>query len=159
LTQFVCQAIVKPFLKTEAAQLLGILLISGSIGYLIDHIELTLIAGLLLYILKHGFFLIKLANRITQRQQINYPYPLGIWGLVYQELDRQSSRSRKRKRILNRYTSRFRKVASAITDAYILLDKSARVEWANQAARHLLQVHWPRDEGEKSTGPGTKGRR
>jgi two-component system phosphate regulon sensor histidine kinase PhoR len=148
LTQFVCQAIVKPFLKIEAAQLLGILLISGSIGYLINHIELTLIAGLLLYILKHGFFLIKLAKQITQRQQINYPYPLGIWGLVYQELDRQSSRSRKRKRILNRYTNRFRKVASAITDAYILLDKSARVEWANQAARHLLQVHWPRDEGE-----------
>lgn len=138
---------MNPFLYTEISQLTGILLIGGSIGYLIEQIPLSLMICLLLYTIKHGFYLIKLANRISRGQQITYPYPLGVWGLIYQELDRQRSRSRKRKRTLNRYTSRFRKVASVIPDAYILLDKSVKIEWANQAARHLLNVNWPRDEG------------
>lgn len=138
---------MNPFLYTEISQLTGILLIGGSIGYLIEQIPLSLMICLLLYTIKHGFYLIKLANRISRGQQITYPYPLGVWGLIYQELDRQRSRSRKRKRTLNRYTSRFRKVASVIPDAYIMLDKSAKIEWANQAARHLLNVNWPRDEG------------
>ncbi len=138
---------MNPFVKTELSQLTGILLISGSIGYLLNHIPLVLMLGLLVYLIKHGYLLLSLANRVIHRQQINYPYPLGLWGLIYQELGKQRDRSRKRKRTLNRYTSRFRKVASVIPDAYILIDKSARVEWANLAAKHLMQVNWPRDEG------------
>jgi two-component system, OmpR family, phosphate regulon sensor histidine kinase PhoR len=142
---------VNPYLKAEVSQLAGILLISASLGYLFDQLQIVLLLGILVYLVKHGYLFTVLANRIVQGQQINYPYPLGLWGLIYQELDKQRNRSRKRKRTLNRYTNRFRKVASAIPDAYVLLDKSTRVEWANLAARHLLQVNWPRDEGVELT--------
>jgi two-component system phosphate regulon sensor histidine kinase PhoR len=138
---------VNPFIKTELSQLLGVTLISGSIGFIVGHFQAVLIGGLLVYSIKHGYLLVKLVNQIAQGQPISDPYPIGVWGQIYQEIDRQRNRSRKRKRTLNRYTNRFRKVASAIPDAYVLLDKSGRVEWANQAARHLLQVTWPRDEG------------
>ena len=144
-------ASVNPFIKTELSQLLGVCLISGTIGFVIDHFQAMLAIGLLLYGIKHGYLLIKLLNRITHGQPISDPYPIGVWGQIYQEIDRQRNRSRKRKRTLNRYMNRFRKVASAIPDAYVLLDKSARIEWANQAARHLLGVTWPRDEGAPLT--------
>jgi two-component system phosphate regulon sensor histidine kinase PhoR len=138
---------VNPFIRVELSQLLGVLLISASIGHVSGHFLTVLIGGLLLYTLKHGYLLIKLVNQIAHGQPLTDPYPIGVWGQIYKEIDRQRNRSRKRKRTLNRYTNRFRKVASAIPDAYVLLDKSAKVEWANQAARHLLQVTWPRDEG------------
>ncbi|MEN8180239.1 MAG: phosphate regulon sensor histidine kinase PhoR [Pseudomonadota bacterium] len=142
---------MNPFVKAEISQVIGIFLISSSIGYLFNQLPTLLMLGLLVYSIKHAFHLTTLANRVIHSRQITYPYPLGIWGLIYQELDKQRSRSRKRKRTLNRYTSRFRKVASAIPDAYILIDKSASVEWANLAAKHLLQVNWPRDEGVELT--------
>ncbi len=138
---------MNPFIKTEISQLLGVMLISGSIGFVIHHFQLVLLSGLLLYSSKHVYLLIKLTNQIARGQSLSDAYPIGIWGQIYQEIDRQRNRSRKRKRTLNRYMNRFRKVASAIPDAYVLLDKSAKIEWANQAARHLLQVTWPRDEG------------
>ena len=138
---------MNPFIKSEISQLLGMLLISGAIGFVIDRFQLVLFGGLLIYAIKHAYLLIKLLNQIIQRKSIGDPYPVGVWGQIYQEIDRQRNRSRKRKRTLNRYMNRFRKVASAIPDAYVLLDKSARIEWANQAARHLLGVTWPRDDG------------
>ncbi len=138
---------MNPFVKNELRQLTGILLISGSVGHLLKQLLLMVMLGLLVYLFKHAYLLTTLANRVIHRQPISYPYPIGVWGLIYQELGKQRDRSRKRKRTLNRYTSRFRKVASVIPDAYILIDKSARVEWANLAAKHLMQVNWPRDEG------------
>jgi two-component system phosphate regulon sensor histidine kinase PhoR len=138
---------MNPFIKTEISQLLGVTLISGAIGYVIGQFQAVLFAGLLLYSAKHVYLLIKLLNRIDHSKPISDPYPVGVWGQIYQEIDRQRNRSRKRKRTLNRYMNRFRKVASAIPDAYLLLDKSDRIDWANQAARHLLGVTWPRDEG------------
>ncbi|MGD8588435.1 MAG: phosphate regulon sensor histidine kinase PhoR [Chromatiales bacterium] len=142
---------MNPFIKSELSQLLGVILISGSVGFVIGQFQVVLIGGLLLYAIKHGYLLIKLLKQITHGQPISDPYPIGVWGQIYQEIDRQRNRSRKRKRTLNRYMNRFRKVASAIPDAYVLLDKSCKIEWANQTARHLLGVTWPRDEGAPLT--------
>jgi two-component system phosphate regulon sensor histidine kinase PhoR len=138
---------VNPFIKSEISQLVGVILVSGGIGFVIDQLQAVLVGGLLLYGIKHVYLLIRLSHHIAHGKPINEPHPIGVWGQIYQEIDRQRNRSRKRKRTLNRYMNRFRKVASAIPDAYVLLDKSARIDWANQAARHLLQVTWPRDEG------------
>jgi len=138
---------VKQALKTEISQLVGILLIAGAIGHLTQHPGYLLAAGLLAYALKHALHLVRLTYLVSHRQPIDYPYPVGVWRPIYREIDRLRNRSRKRKRILNRFANRFRKVASIIPDAYVLLDKNARLEWANPAARRLLGVHWPRDEG------------
>lgn len=116
-------------------------------GFLVDKTEFAILSGVLIYFIKHAFYLIKLSYQITVKEQISYPYPLGVWGLINQEIDQQRSRSRRRKRNLNRFTNRFRRVASVIPDAYVLLDKAARVEWSNLAAKRLLNISWPRDEG------------
>jgi two-component system, OmpR family, phosphate regulon sensor histidine kinase PhoR len=138
---------VKHYLKIELSQLLGVFLVCATIGYLVGHLQLSLILALLIYIAKHTYYLVHLARTIYQDEQISPPYPPDIWGLVYKELARHRTRSRKRKRTLNRFASRFRKVASSIPDGLIILNKSGQVDWANPAANQLLNVSWPRDEG------------
>jgi two-component system, OmpR family, phosphate regulon sensor histidine kinase PhoR len=138
---------VKHYLQIELSQLLGVFLVCATIGYLVGHIPFSLILALLLYIAKHVYYLVHLARIIHREEQISPPYPPDIWGLVYKELARHRTRSKKRKRTLNRFASRFRKVASSIPDGLIILNKSGLVDWANPAANQLLNVSWPRDEG------------
>ncbi len=139
---------MKEYLKIELSQLAGMLLVGSTLGYLTGHLETGLLLALLAYAAKHGYYLIHLARTIQREEQISPPYPPDIWGLIYKELARHRTRSRKRKRTLNRFASRFRKVASSIPDGLIMLNKSGRVEWANPAANHLLRISWPRDEGK-----------
>ncbi len=137
---------MRDYLKIEINHLLGCLLIFIPIGYLLNQIAAAGMAALLAYFSKHGYYLVKLASLINQGARIDPPYPADIWGLIYKELSRFRSRSRKRKRTLNRFASRFRKVTSTIPDGLILLNKSSCIEWANPAAGQLLDIVWPRDE-------------
>lgn len=138
---------MKQYLKIEISQLLGILLIFSTIGYLIGQPYFAIGFALVAYLAKHAYYLVKLARLINSETQISPPYPPDVWGLIYKELARQRMRSRKRKRTLNRFASRFRKVASSIPDGLVMLNKPGRLEWANPAANQLLNISWPRDEG------------
>ncbi len=137
---------MKYYLKIELSQLFGVILVCLTIGYLIGHPWLSLIPATVIYVAKHAFYLIRLSQIIFREQQISPPYPPDIWGLIYKELARHRMRSRKRKRTLNRFASRFRKVASSLPDGLIMLNKAGQVEWANPAANQLLNISWPRDE-------------
>ncbi len=142
---------MKHYLKIEISQLFGVILVSITLGYLTGHILASVIFAAGIYVAKHAYYLIRLGYLIQREEQITPPYPPDIWGLIYKELARHRMRSRKRKRTLNRFASRFRKVASSIPDGLIILSKSGQVEWANPAANHLLGIGWPRDEGARLT--------
>jgi two-component system, OmpR family, phosphate regulon sensor histidine kinase PhoR len=138
---------VKQYLKIEVSQLLGILLIFSTIGYLVAQPFLFLGLAMAVYFAKHAFYLVRLAQLISGKGPLDPPYPPDIWGLIYKELARHRMRSQKRKRTLNRFASRFRKVASSIPDGLLMLNKPGRLDWANPAANQLLNISWPRDEG------------
>ncbi len=142
---------MKHYLKIELSQLLGIFLVCATIGYLTGFIVGALLVAGLLYVAKHAYYLFTLARIIQKEQQISPPYPPDVWGLIYKELARHRMRSRKRKRTLNRFASRFRKVASSIPDGLIMLNKAGQIDWANPAASQLLNISWPRDEGAPLT--------
>ncbi|PVV16838.1 MAG: phosphate regulon sensor histidine kinase PhoR [gamma proteobacterium symbiont of Ctena orbiculata] len=137
---------MRDYLKIEINHLLGSLLIFIPIGYLLQQIPVAIALAFIAYFSKHAYYLTKLAYLINQGARIDPPYPADIWGLIFKELSRFRSRSRKRKRTLSRFASRFRKVTSSIPDGLILLNKSAGIEWANPAANQLLNISWPRDE-------------
>ncbi|MCM8855231.1 MAG: phosphate regulon sensor histidine kinase PhoR [Candidatus Thiodiazotropha sp.] len=137
---------MRQYLKIEISHLLGSLLIFIPVGYLLHQIAASILLAVAAYMSKHGYYLVKLAYLINQDTRIDPPYPADIWGLVYKELSRFRSRSRKRKRTLSRFASRFRKVTSSIPDGLILLNKPGFIEWANPAANQLLNISWPRDE-------------
>ncbi|PVV06898.1 MAG: phosphate regulon sensor histidine kinase PhoR [gamma proteobacterium symbiont of Ctena orbiculata] len=137
---------MRDYLKIEFSHLFGSLLIFMPIGYLLHQLPAAAATAFIAYFSKHGYYLIRLAMLINQRERIEPPYPADIWGLIYKEISRHRTRSRKRKRTLSRFASRFRKVTSSIPDGLILLNKSACIEWANPAANQLLNISWPRDE-------------
>ncbi|MCU7852177.1 MAG: phosphate regulon sensor histidine kinase PhoR [Candidatus Thiodiazotropha sp. (ex Monitilora ramsayi)] len=138
---------MKQYIKIEISQLLGILLIFSTIGYLTKQPYIAMGLSLIAYFAKHAYYLTRLASLIDSESQISPPYPPDIWGLIYKELARHRMRSRKRKRTLNRFASRFRKVATSIPDGLLILSKPGSLEWANPAANQLLNISWPRDEG------------
>lgn len=142
---------VKEYFNIELSQLVGVGLVGATLGYLTGYPMAALLLALMAYVAKHAYYLIRLTWIIQREEQISPPYPPDIWGLIYKELARHRTRSRKRKRTLNRFASRFRKVASSIPDGLIMLNKSGRVEWANPAANQLLSISWPRDEGKPLT--------
>jgi two-component system phosphate regulon sensor histidine kinase PhoR len=137
---------VRNYLNIEISQLTGALLVCLPFGYLTESLTLAAVIAVSAYLAKHGFYLIKLAHLIHHGKPISPPYPADIWGMIYKELSRHRLRSRKRKRTLNRFASRFRKVTNSIPDGLILLNKSGNIEWANPAANNLLRISWPRDE-------------
>ncbi|MET0089281.1 MAG: phosphate regulon sensor histidine kinase PhoR [Candidatus Thiodiazotropha sp.] len=137
---------MKHYLTIELSQLTGALLIFAPVGYLMGQIPLMMMLAFTAYLTKHAYYLVRLARIIQQGSPITPPYPVDVWGIIYRELSHHRSRSRKRKRTLNRFASRFRKVTTSIPDGLILLDKSGGVEWANPAANKLLNISWPRGE-------------
>jgi two-component system phosphate regulon sensor histidine kinase PhoR len=89
----------------------------------------------------------ELVALIRRHRRLSEPFPRGLWGEIYRDLARLQSRSRKRKRGLARFAARFREAAAAVPDALVLLDSQQRIDWCNPAARSLLGIAWPEDDG------------
>jgi two-component system phosphate regulon sensor histidine kinase PhoR len=103
----------------------------------------------LIYLLRHLYHLLRLVHWIRRQHRLTPPFPHGLWGEVYESIARYQQWGRKGRKRQVRFIRRFRQAADALPDALIILDKLQRIEWANPAAAHLLDVHWPRDEGRR----------
>lgn len=134
--------------KQELKILAGILLVSLLFGALTANSLLFLLLGVLTYLIWHLYQLLRLIGLIRQHQRISFPYPPGLWGEIHRALEKSQSRGQKRKKALVRFASRFRKVAAAMPEGMILLDRRQRIDWANPAACSLLNICFPSDEGK-----------
>jgi len=103
------------------------------------------------YLLRHLFQLWRLSGLIRRRHRLAPPFPAGLWGDVYRSIAEHQQRSRKWRKRQVRFTRRFREAANAVPDALVILDKQQQIEWANPAAAHLMNIHWPRDDGRPLT--------
>lgn len=135
--------------KYELKFLAGILLLSLAAGLLTENSLLFSLLGLLVYLAWHLYRLLRLTGLIRQRRRIHPPYPPGLWGEIHRALEQAQTSRRKRKRDLVRFASRFRKVAAAMPDGLVLLDRNQRIDWANPAANTLLNIRFPADERKR----------
>ncbi len=102
-------------------------------------------------LLRHLFQLVRLIRLLRRRHYLSPPFPWGLWGELYRTIARYQQGNRKRRKRQLRFQRRFREAAHSIPDALVVLDKRQRIEWANPAARELLNIHWPEDEGRRFT--------
>lgn len=72
----------------------------------------------------------------------------GAWEPILERVRALQSNSRKRKRRLSRFLTRFREGVTALPDAVLILGREHHIEWANPAALGLLGVEWPADAGQ-----------
>ncbi len=98
------------------------------------------------YLLWHLFNLWRLTGLIRRQHRLVPPFPPGLWGEVYRSIAQYQQRNRKRRKRHIRFTRRFREAANAVPDALVILGRQQQIEWANPAAAHLMNIHWPQDD-------------
>ncbi len=134
--------------RYEASRLAAFVLLGLLLGHLTGHRLVSLLAALTFYLAEHSYQLLKLVFLTKTLQRVKPPFPAGFWAEIYRSIAHHQTRSRKRKRGLVRFASRFREAAGAIPDALVILDKDHSVEWANPSAHSLLGFSWPASEGK-----------
>ena len=115
------------------------------LGMLVGSVELTLALGGLAYLLWHIANFVLLQRWITQRYAIRLPKSLGIWEAVFDGLQRDKIRKRRRRRRLIESLADYREAATRLPDALVILSGRGTVRWFNASARRLLGLQWPDD--------------
>ena len=129
--------------KSELAWLAGGLTVAAALGALFGNLWFYLALALALYLARHLRQLARLLVLLHGKQKPEPPYPSGPWGVVFGEVRRLKTGSRKRKRRLAQFLTRFREAVTAMPDAAVILGKEGNIEWANPAAENLLGIPWP----------------
>ncbi len=118
------------------------------LGLLTGQTYLLLGLGLLGYLgWLLGNFLI-LQSWLGRRRGFRLPVSLGVWEAVFDSLQRERLRKRRRGRRLIGFLSDYREAASSLPEALVVLSKTGAVCWFNPAARKLLGLRWPADLGK-----------
>ncbi len=121
------------------------------IGLLTGGTRLLLELGFFGYLCWHlGNFLL-LQSWIWRRRGFHLPVSLGIWEAVFDGLQRERLRKRRRGRRLMTFLSDYRDAARSLPDALVVLSETGAVCWFNPAARRLLGLRWPVDLGKEIT--------
>ena len=77
------------------------------------------------------------------------PRGAGLWGDVFDGLDRQQLRQRQRRQRLVDLLRRFREGGNAMPDGTIVLSDDGDMQWWNQLASRYLGLRWPQDRGQR----------
>ncbi|MGM0554725.1 MAG: phosphate regulon sensor histidine kinase PhoR [Pseudomonadota bacterium] len=77
--------------------------------------------------------------------------PGGLWGVVFDHLVRRRNRYERRVHRLRQLVESYRDSVKAMPDAVIILRADYRIKWVNDAAPDMLDITWPRDEGQRIT--------
>lgn len=73
----------------------------------------------------------------------------GLWGNIFDGLDRRHQRQRERRYRLVRLLRRFRESVDAMPDGTIVLTGAGEMEWWNHLASRYLGLQWPQDRGQR----------
>lgn len=128
-----------------------ILIVAGLLGYLLGLALPALLITSLLLLIRQWYRVNRLYRWVRNPGGENFNPANGQFYLLHSYLNRRFSKERARNRQLSAHLSQFRKAASAIPDAIVLLEANGKIEWANVNASHLLGIEWPRDRGLRFT--------
>ncbi|NJN48079.1 MAG: DUF3329 domain-containing protein [Candidatus Competibacteraceae bacterium] len=139
---------------------LGLLLLSGLLGWLVGQVIPALFIATLACLGWHLFHLYRLDSWLRKDSAINHPgsWPLrtgAVWQNVYRKAFRLQQRARKRKRKLGRFLEQFQAAASALPDAAVVLRDDDTLAWCNESARRLLGLRAPQDSAAQHNHPSS----
>jgi len=78
-----------------------------------------------------------------------YPYTdtSGQFHLLHRTINKSNKKNRQQKKQLTNYLKQFRKAASALPDAIVLINNVGKIEWSNSNAERIFGIEWPKDYG------------
>jgi two-component system phosphate regulon sensor histidine kinase PhoR len=138
---------VPPSLWREVWILAAIALGSLALGALTGRYFIVAGVGFGLYIVLQLQSLTGLYRWLTDREHRDIPDAEGLWGDTFNEIRKLVRAAEQRQGELAGQVNRLQSVAAAMPDAVVILSAQDEIEWANDVARQLLGVHYPRDAG------------
>ncbi len=136
---------------SEIGRILWLLAIAVIAGLLAGHLQFALlvtVSGLLVW---YFINLARLNRWLIWGKTYSLPGSWGLWDEVFFGIHRLQKGSRKRKKRLVNLLSRFRESTNAMPDGAVVLSPRGEIEWWNDAAGHLLDLHYPKDVGQRIT--------
>ena len=134
----------RPWFAEVRRIVLGGLVLAG-VGYLVGSPASVLLIGALAYLGWHLRQLYAVQEWLAHRKERPMPEARGVWAPVLDSLERLNRQSRKRKRRLRNFISRFEQAAGAFPDAALILRINGEIVWINDAATELLGLRSPQD--------------
>lgn len=109
---------------------------------------LVFIAGLLIYLALHLYWLHKLTVWFKKPELATMPLGSGIWEDVFAAIYHEQRRHSRSQTQLTSALDRFRHAASALPDGVVLLDGNNLIEWCNKPAEIKLGLSMKQDAGQ-----------
>jgi two-component system, OmpR family, phosphate regulon sensor histidine kinase PhoR len=126
-------------------RLLTLVSLAGFVGLLFGQMMAFMFVATLAYALwlQHNWY--KLWYWLQKPKKRRSPSAEGVIDDVCRQIEQMRQQNSNRKRKLTGYLKRFQSATAALPDGIVVLGEFGEVDWANQAARELLGVRWPRD--------------
>ena len=126
-------------------RLLTLLSLAGFCGLLFGQMMTFMFLAVLVYALwlQHNWY--KLRKWLEKPKKNRSPSAEGVIDDVCRQIEQMRQQNSNRKKKLTGYLKRFQQATAALPDGIVVLGEYGEVEWANQSARELLGVRWPRD--------------
>lgn len=124
-------------------------LVAAGLGLLLGYPFLVLFLYSLAYLGWFFFNLRRLEIWLRKGRKYAPPQSKGLWGEIFDGIYRLQQRSRKRSKRLVKLLNRFRETTGAMPDGIIVLQANGGIEWWNDSAQALLDLHYPQDVGQR----------
>ncbi len=119
------------------------------LGYWLEYIWPILFFISLVFIGWHYKQLHSLANWLWHSKTISPPESLGLWGRVFDGLNKKIRKQRKRQKKLTEQIRQYRDGAEALPDGAVILSNDLIIVWANKKALNLIGIRYPSDVGQR----------
>lgn len=126
-------------------RLITLLSLAGFFGLVLGHMMAFLFVAALIYSLWLQYQWNLLRDWLVKPKKNPPPSADGVIDEVISQIERMRSQNRNRKKKLTGYLKRFKTATAAIPDGIVVLGEFGQIEWANESAKELLGIHWPRD--------------
>lgn len=128
-------------------RLMTVVSLSGFVGLLFGHMFFFMFIATFAYALWLQRSWFQLSNWLQKPKKYAAPTGDGVIYDVGREIERVRKQNNSRKKKLAGYLKRFQSATSALPDGIVVLGEHGEVDWANDSAKKLLGVRWPKDSG------------
>lgn len=125
------------------------MLLFALVGIVTGEVLLCLFLGTLGYLGWNLVNQIRLERWLRDGRKLEPPDSSGLWGEIFSGIQRLQLRQRKRRRKLSAILQGVRETINAMPDGSVILQENGEIQWWNEAARNLLGLRWPQDEGQR----------
>jgi two-component system phosphate regulon sensor histidine kinase PhoR len=131
------------------SQLFIILAFAGMLGYWLGFFWPTLLLATLSILVVQYQQITKLADWLWQSKSISPPESEGIWGQIFDGLNRKIRKGRAKQKKLSAQVRLFKNGAEALPDGAVVLSKDFIIVWSNNKALSLIGIRHPSDIGQR----------